>query len=1125
MRRQPGAFVRRALRWTAWLAAGAVALLAAAALSLPYLIDSAAVQRELEHRVSSALHGKVSWESLELRLLPVPRGDLHRARLSIPGALEASVARAEIELKLRPLFRGQVEIAAIRISQPTLSVQFGATPEQADAPIDPRAAYRTALRRILQVVDEFMPEATLSLEQGRLQLTGPAAPARGALVLDARATTDAEGIALDAAVAGKRWKTLRIGARVERSDLRARAKLEAVGLRVEELAATLPGLQLTETDVNIEARIDAAGVLTAQYHGALPRLAYRRGDQRIEASDTQVTGTARLAQGDAQANGSVTLASLRLGRSGRALDIPDVRMNVAAKLQGDAATLALTDVRLGALISSARATLHLSGEKRAPQASFAVDALDLVRMREAALALASDVPAVRDYAPRISAGRLTRVHVAAASESMATLFRLQSIRGTASLAGGALSVPVLEVNASEIGAQLEFSKGSLRASKAGLRLGASRLTDGTLELALRSPMVFTASGGQATLMVEEWLAWLRAREGTAKLLQALEGVAASGQADATLRRLRMRIDDPGSAEYDFTLSPRRLQVKAPDLPVVQLDGGTLRIASDALVLDRLGASALDAAVRVSGTVTEYKSRKPRVEARADDVEAGSEAIAWIWEKASLPAKLRPAAPLRATATRIQWTAGALDLAARTWFPAGTQVSADLGVRGENFGVHEIALKDRESDAVLSLSRRGNAYEARFAGLLTDRSLVSLFADPPPASSGRVRGDLLLRFERGNPKGMSAKGKLDAQDIHLGALLPVPLVVRRADLDVDGQDLQVRELTVELARQQATLRGEIARRSTGLVMRAAIESPGVDLDALLPAQAKQGEALPRELWPLPVTGTVSVRSGHVVHRGLRVEPLHATLALEPRRADLTVTDAALCGIAFPFSAQATPERIETRVRLSAKDAELERVAQCLSEERLLITGRFDLSADLRSSGKLEALARSIQGPVELRARKGEIRKFALIGNILSVTDVKGVLDKEVRLDRDGFDYRSINVSGRFGEGRFDVAQAFLDSDAVGLAATGHVGLDYASKLSVLVAPFSRVDRAVRGVPIVGYVIGGAFTSVPVGVSGDIRDPLVVPLGPGAVSSELLGIFERTLKLPQKLVAPLESTPAK
>ncbi len=65
----------------------------------------------------------------------------------------------------------------------------------------------------------------------------------------------------------------------------------------------------------------------------------------------------------------------------------------------------------------------------------------------------------------------------------------------------------------------------------------------------------------------------------------------------------------------------------------------------------------------------------------------------------------------------------------------------------------------------------------------------------------------------------------------------------------------------------------------------------------------------------------------------------------------------------------------------------------------------------------------------------------------------------------------------------------------------------------------MDRLARKVPILGYIMGGALTSLPVGVSGDIRNPLVVPLGPSAVTSELVGIFERTLKLPGHLL-PLE-----
>ena len=49
--------------------------------------------------------------------------------------------------------------------------------------------------------------------------------------------------------------------------------------------------------------------------------------------------------------------------------------------------------------------------------------------------------------------------------------------------------------------------------------------------------------------------------------------------------------------------------------------------------------------------------------------------------------------------------------------------------------------------------------------------------------------------------------------------------------------------------------------------------------------------------------------------------------------------------------------------------------------------------------------------------------------------------------------------------------------------------------------------------------------PVGeTTGDFRNPLVVPLGPAAVTSELAGIFERTLKLPAKILAPITTTPA-
>jgi hypothetical protein len=105
----------------------------------------------------------------------------------------------------------------------------------------------------------------------------------------------------------------------------------------------------------------------------------------------------------------------------------------------------------------------------------------------------------------------------------------------------------------------------------------------------------------------------------------------------------------------------------------------------------------------------------------------------------------------------------------------------------------------------------------------------------------------------------------------------------------------------------------------------------------------------------------------------------------------------------------------------------------------------------------------------------------------------------------------------------VEEAFFDSDAVRLAVSGRVGmLEPNSQLTVLVGLLTHVDRITGAIPIIGDIFGGSMTALPISVSGDIRDPTIIPLGPRAVTDQLLGIFERTLKLPGKLV-PGEAKP--
>ena len=189
---------------------------------------------------------------------------------------------------------------------------------------------------------------------------------------------------------------------------------------------------------------------------------------------------------------------------------------------------------------------------------------------------------------------------------------------------------------------------------------------------------------------------------------------------------------------------------------------------------------------------------------------------------------------------------------------------------------------------------------------------------------------------------------------------------------------------------------------------------------------------------------------------------------------------------------------------------------------MLTGEFDLRADLRTHGRLAELTSNLEGPVELHLGKGKVEKSAFLTAILAQESVKSFLAKEGwRMDERGFEYREIVMRGRFAGGRWYIEEGLFDSPTLALAAKGSVGVDGRdAQLTVLVVPFSRIQWLVRKVPILGYVFGGTLTSIPLGVSGDIHDPRVVPLSATAVASQLIGIFERTFKLPGKLVTPLQ-----
>jgi hypothetical protein len=200
------------------------------------------------------------------------------------------------------------------------------------------------------------------------------------------------------------------------------------------------------------------------------------------------------------------------------------------------------------------------------------------------------------------------------------------------------------------------------------------------------------------------------------------------------------------------------------------------------------------------------------------------------------------------------------------------------------------------------------------------------------------------------------------------------------------------------------------------------------------------------------------------------------------------------------------------------------------EHVAMTGTLDLDADFSASGPADGLARAARGTFRFTARNGTIQRAPAIARVLSLDVVAGALRaRPSELMASGLDYSELVVAGTLDGGRVRMESGTLNAAALGLAWAGEIDVP-GGRLDVhgIVAPFSRVQGALQHVPIVGNIFGARVVGIPVSVTGDLRDPRVVPLGPAAIGQSLVNLMGAVVKTPVDLLDPfvgrLERAPA-
>ncbi len=1110
-------------------AVGAIVLAAVLAVLLlgPTLVDRPAVQAEIQQRLSKALQGQVTWEALDVALFPAPHGELRKLRVEIPDKLGATADQVDVYLRLWPLLRGRAEISSLSLKKPGIRIQAGAGKGN-DEPIDALAAYRQAMEPIAQALREFAPDTALKLEGAGVEI-GTAFALRE---LRADVRTDEKGVELQLETASNLWRRLSAQARVEYSDLSARADvaLEALAIDKDIPPATLRAKLSTDGKSALEAEFDGSlGELVPAAKGRLVAPAGKPPQLSGELSGVDLAQALALARRKVARLDAIESAHGRLSAKidaslerawGLHLDI--VQSNAAVKLaqlpwelSAHSAKVALTSERVN--VADLKGSL---GRSTFSGASLQVELAQPARLSAASARATLDLAQLFPWLQT----RLPLEEVSSVSGSAeVTLNRLALRFDKPEAVDFDALVRPRNVSAAlkALPATIDIAAGEIRADPkrvrvAGLRgaVGKSEFSDASLQVELGKAPGISSGSARATLQLEQWFPWLQ------KKLALDEIASVAGRAEVKVMRLALRFDKPAAADYDVAVTPRGVSALLKALPgPVTADGGSVRAGPKQATLENIAVAMLDARTRVSGTIG---IAKPAIELVLTEGVAGEKIVQWGLERGELPPRFEPRTPLRFAAERVAWAPqGALEADARVDFDGGPQVAFALASKPKLLELPRIAIKDAASDAVLGVSLADDLIRASFSGTLQGRSIAAMLRRPgPETASGAAQGKIQLTVDRKQPRRTLADGRLRVEALDLSWLAGKRAIVERLDLTAEPAGARIVDARLDWDEQVIDLKGEVKRTEQGPVIDARLESPGLDLGRLLseppPKEEKKENS---NVWPLPITGRIEMRSGFVQYKDYKVAPFEGRLSLERERARLEVQEARMCGVSFPMELEAVPEKVTAAAHISMRDEPFDRAIHCLTRETVEITGNADLSAELKTEGRRPNLAQNLTGTLRAEMRNGSVKKFALLGNILSVRNIASI----TKMEQSGFPYRSMTAKGYFKDGQFQLEEGFFDSDAVRLAAHGRVGLqDPDTQLSVLIGLLTNVDRITGAIPIVGYVFGGSLTAIPVSVTGDIRNPLVVPLGPRAITDSLLGIFERTLKLPGKLAVPASET---
>jgi len=1123
-------------------------------LSLSFLIESEILKEKIQAAAIQKNVGEIDYHKSFVVLLPRPHLTLEKIRFSDPERALASVASIEVYPDLLPLFRGQLRISEIFLKRPGVKVKLPDEPLQPDEATKPDGPLITddsvkgvpasitagRLSDMIVRLSRFATDLTVSIEQGQFELyeSGQQKIFVKNLNLDADivltptgscdAEIDISGPSIIVSQAGKNVEIdcdrLKAVANVNKN----KADIYLTKMRLGQPALNLTGrftaspestgynLDLNGKDLDVDAIRTAALDLGGDVEVVKDIFSYIQGGcipvVRIQSKSKLFSELWDLDN-----------LIIRGQMEGGDISIDDLGIQ-------------LTEVNGDALITRGILTATKAGARLGETAGH--DGLFKIGLAEGSDVFDLDI--ILNAQLRQVPGVLNKIiDYELFNHELSMINNLEGKAKARLVLGGSLENISTNLEVTEVALSADyqripfpieirsgriiFSGNLLKWSGLNGRAGDSIVYDTSGVVDWANGVFIDLSAGTLALDLGEFFPWMESigsfQDDLADLKSA-EGIFELSALEVKIPHDSVNKNDPW--QISAAGKVRQVCIDIGQLPeTIYLPSGEIRFAQDQLSFQDLVLQMMDSGFSLTGTM-EGPVRQPDCAAVFLEGNLGENFIRFLTQSDYIPSEYAVSAPVQFAETHISWQEpDILSFKGNICFPKGAMVLADLKHHGDALKVKHLDVKDQYSAAVMSLDLEEDRVGMVFTGKLQSRTLDQIFL-AEKWSDGWLKGDLQVDFVRGRPSESTIKGQLEGENLMVPVNETAPLLIEKFLLSADNKRINVETLSLSYLNNQVGLTGHVDMTADTFLLDLEAsagdlkwESSPKNLEASTDAPVDNTKS---DFWEYPVAGNINLSAKSFSFGRYTWKPLLSKISREQGAVKIEVVEANLCGIDTPGTLQLDSETLDLDFQFSAGDKDFITTYECLSKNQIEMNGRYELNGQVKYHGPIGGLSRSFHGGFEFNARDGVITKDKKLSRVLEVVNFTEIVKGKIPdLKTHGFNYKTINVKGKFADNRIVLDSLFMDGKTLDLYGTGTYDLDRNTfDVKLLAAPFKSVDSVVKSIPGVNYLMAGNLVSIPVSINGDVANPVVNIMSAEDISSSFLKFAERAIHSPIQLM---------